>query len=96
MSDTVTYVKAYQWYAWGLCRDVADSKLFDDFEPYTDNLVARVSSPLRCRSASGAMSTEVIAAVPISIPTPECGATGTGSQSPTSTPSRSTADPMRR
>jgi acyl-CoA reductase-like NAD-dependent aldehyde dehydrogenase len=43
MSDTVTDVKAYQWCAGGQWRDVAGGKLFDDFEPYTGNLYARVA-----------------------------------------------------
>ena len=43
MSDTVTDVTAYQWYAGGQWRDVAGGKLFDDFEPYTGNLYARVA-----------------------------------------------------
>src|SRR4029077_12847812 len=42
MSSTVTDVKAYQWYAGGQWRDVANGQLFDDFEPYTGNLYARV------------------------------------------------------
>jgi hypothetical protein len=29
MSDTVTDVKAYQWYAGGQWRDVSGGKLFD-------------------------------------------------------------------
>jgi acyl-CoA reductase-like NAD-dependent aldehyde dehydrogenase len=43
MSDTVTDVKAYQWYAGGQWRDVSGGKLFDDFDPYTGNLYARVA-----------------------------------------------------
>ena len=43
MSSTVTDVKEYQWFAGGQWRDVASGKLFDDFEPYTGNLYARVS-----------------------------------------------------
>jgi acyl-CoA reductase-like NAD-dependent aldehyde dehydrogenase len=43
MSSTVTDVKAYQWYAGGQWRDVANGQLFDDFEPYTGNLYARVA-----------------------------------------------------
>ena len=43
MSDTVTDVKAYQRYAGGQWRDVSGGKLFDDFEPYTGNLYARVA-----------------------------------------------------
>jgi acyl-CoA reductase-like NAD-dependent aldehyde dehydrogenase len=43
MSSTVTDVKAYQWYAGGEWRDVVDGRLFDDFEPYTGNLYARVA-----------------------------------------------------
>ena len=31
MSETVTEVKAYQWYAGGQWRDVSGGKLFDDF-----------------------------------------------------------------
>ena len=42
MSTTVTDVKEYQWYAGGQWRDVANGQLFDDFEPYTGNLYARV------------------------------------------------------
>src|ERR1700756_3707497 len=42
MSSTVMDVKAYQWYAGGQWRDVANGQLFDDFEPYTGNLYARV------------------------------------------------------
>ena len=37
-TDTPTY----QWYAGGQWRDAADSRLFDDFEPYTGHLYARV------------------------------------------------------
>jgi acyl-CoA reductase-like NAD-dependent aldehyde dehydrogenase len=36
-------VKAYQWYAGGEWRDVVNGKLFDDFEPYTGKLYARVA-----------------------------------------------------
>jgi delta 1-pyrroline-5-carboxylate dehydrogenase len=43
MSDTVTDVKACQWYAGGQWRDVSGGKLFDDFEPRTGNLYARVA-----------------------------------------------------
>jgi len=43
MSSTVTDVKEYQWYAGGQWRDVANGQLFDDFEPYTGNLYARVA-----------------------------------------------------
>jgi acyl-CoA reductase-like NAD-dependent aldehyde dehydrogenase len=43
MSDIVTDVKACQWYAGGRWRDVCGDKLFDDFEPYTGNLYARVA-----------------------------------------------------
>jgi hypothetical protein len=43
MSDTVTDVKAYEWCAEGQWRDVSGGKLFDDFEPYTGNLYARVA-----------------------------------------------------
>jgi acyl-CoA reductase-like NAD-dependent aldehyde dehydrogenase len=43
MTGTVTDVKAYQWYARGQWRDVTSGKLFDDFEPYTGNLYARVA-----------------------------------------------------
>jgi predicted TIM-barrel fold metal-dependent hydrolase len=43
MTGTVTDVKAYQWYAGGQWRDVTSGKLFDDFEPYTGNLYARVA-----------------------------------------------------
>ncbi|HME14837.1 MAG TPA: aldehyde dehydrogenase family protein [Mycobacterium sp.] len=43
MSSTVTDVKAYQWYAGGQWRDVANGQMFDDFEPYTGNLCARVA-----------------------------------------------------
>jgi acyl-CoA reductase-like NAD-dependent aldehyde dehydrogenase len=43
MTGTVTDVKAYQWYAGGQWRDVTDGKSFDDFEPYTGNLYARVA-----------------------------------------------------
>jgi acyl-CoA reductase-like NAD-dependent aldehyde dehydrogenase len=35
-------VPAYQWYAAGQWRDAHGSRLFDDFEPYTGNLYARV------------------------------------------------------
>jgi hypothetical protein len=52
MSSTVTDVKGYQWYAGGQWRDVANGQLFDDFEPCTGNLYARVAD-LRCpRSAT--------------------------------------------
>ena len=37
-------VRAYQWYAAGQWRDAPGSNLFDDFEPYTGNLFARVPS----------------------------------------------------
>lgn len=43
MSDTVTGVKPHQWYAGGQWRDVSGGKLFDDFEPCTGNLYARVA-----------------------------------------------------
>lgn len=43
MTGTVTEVKAYQWYAGGQWRDVADGKFFEDFEPYTGNVYARVA-----------------------------------------------------
>src|ERR1700692_1294119 len=43
MSSTVTDVKAYQWYAGGQWCDVATGQMFDDFEPYTGNLYARVA-----------------------------------------------------
>jgi len=33
---------AYQWYAAGQWRDAPEGRLFDDFEPYTGNLFARV------------------------------------------------------
>ena len=33
---------AYQWYAAGQWRDAPEGRLFDDFEPYTSNLFARV------------------------------------------------------
>jgi acyl-CoA reductase-like NAD-dependent aldehyde dehydrogenase len=37
-------VPTYQWYAGGHWRDASGSRLFDDFEPYTGNLYARVAS----------------------------------------------------
>jgi acyl-CoA reductase-like NAD-dependent aldehyde dehydrogenase len=37
-----TDVPAYQWYADGQWREAPGSNLFDDFEPYTGNLYARV------------------------------------------------------
>jgi acyl-CoA reductase-like NAD-dependent aldehyde dehydrogenase len=43
MTATVTDVKAYQWYAAGQWRDAATAKVFDDFEPYTGDLYARVA-----------------------------------------------------
>lgn len=43
MSDAVTDVKAYQWYAGGQWRDACGGNLFDDFEPCTGNLYARVA-----------------------------------------------------
>src|ERR1700745_1345509 len=43
MTATVTDVKAYQWYAAGQWRDAATAKAFDDFEPYTGDLYARVA-----------------------------------------------------
>src|ERR1700737_1788367 len=63
MSSTVTDVKAYQWYAGGRWRDVASGKLFDDFEPYTGNLYARVpdcgaeEARLAISAAHGAVET---------------------------------------
>ena len=51
MSSTVTDVKAYQWYAGGQWRDVANGQLLDDFEPDTGNLYARVAD-LRCRRSA--------------------------------------------
>jgi acyl-CoA reductase-like NAD-dependent aldehyde dehydrogenase len=33
---------AYRWYAAGQWRDAPEGRLFDDFEPYTGNLFARV------------------------------------------------------
>ena len=38
----VADVPAYQWYAAGQWRDAPEGRLFDDFEPYTGNLFARV------------------------------------------------------
>jgi acyl-CoA reductase-like NAD-dependent aldehyde dehydrogenase len=43
MTATVTDVKAYQWYAAGQWRDATTAKVFDDFEPYTGDLYARVA-----------------------------------------------------
>jgi len=43
VSTAGTDVSAYQWYAGGQWRDAAGSSLFDDFEPYTGNLFARVA-----------------------------------------------------
>src|SRR5271169_590989 len=37
-----TDAPTYLWYAGGQWRDALDSNLFDDFEPYTGNLFARV------------------------------------------------------
>ncbi len=37
-----TDMPTYQWYAGGQWRDALDLNLFDDFEPYTGNLFARV------------------------------------------------------
>jgi hypothetical protein len=48
MTDTetapgrATDAPTYQWYAGGQWRDAPGSSLFDDFEPYTGNLYARV------------------------------------------------------
>jgi acyl-CoA reductase-like NAD-dependent aldehyde dehydrogenase len=38
----ITDAPTYQWYVAGQWRDAPDSNLFDDFEPYTGNLYARV------------------------------------------------------
>jgi len=43
MTSTSTDVKAYQWYAAGQWRDAASAIMFDDFEPYTGDLYARVA-----------------------------------------------------
>ena len=39
---STTDVPTYRWYAAGQWRDAAGSNLFDDFEPYTGSLYARV------------------------------------------------------
>lgn len=42
MTGTVADVRSYQWYAGGQWHDVSNGRMFDDFEPYTGNLYARV------------------------------------------------------
>src|ERR1700739_1524595 len=43
MTGTARDVKAYQWYSAGHWHDAATAKVFDDFEPYTGDLYARVA-----------------------------------------------------